>query len=254
MLPDARIAALYRYPVKGLSPESLEQVTLGPGDCFPWDRAYAIEQGKPVFDESKPSYFPKRFFLELMLHEELARLQTRFDEQSGFLTIHRGGDELLMANLNRPEGREAVEDFMADYMGARIKGRPRLVHAQGFSFSDVPAKYVSFINLESVRELEKAVGRPVDPLRFRGNVYVEGLGPWEDHQWVGNKITIGTVELEGIEPIVRCAATNVDPVSGARDMKLPATLMQTYGHSFLGLYARVTGAGLCSVGDPLSIA
>lgn len=254
MPAEARITALYRYPVKGLSPESLGHVTLGPGDCFPWDRAYAIEQGKRVFDEENPAYFPKRFFLELMLHEELARLRTRFDEATRVLSIYRGDDELVTADLGQPEGRAAIEAFMADYMGSRIKGAPRIVHAPGFSFSDVPAKCISIVNLASVRALEQVTGRPVDPLRFRANVYVEGLEPWVDHDWSARSLTLGSAELEGVEPIVRCAATNVDPATGARDMTIPATLLRSYGHSFLGLYARVRGAGSIRPGDRLALA
>ena len=50
MTDQPRIAALYRYPVKGLSPEPLERVSLQAGGTFPGDRAFAIENGPSGFD------------------------------------------------------------------------------------------------------------------------------------------------------------------------------------------------------------
>jgi len=59
-----RISALYRYPVKGLSPERLARVTLTPGDPMPHDRRYAIENGPSGFDPAAPVHLPKIVFLE----------------------------------------------------------------------------------------------------------------------------------------------------------------------------------------------
>ena len=125
------------------------------------------------------------------------------------------------ANLMTTEGRAAIEAFMSSYMKDELRGAPRLVYAPGFSHSDAPFKLLSIINLASVRELEKLIGKPIDPLRFRANVYVDGLEPWEDHGWVGKTIRLGSATLKGFHRIPRCTATNVDPVTGERDMEIP---------------------------------
>ena len=72
----ASIQSIYRYPVKGLSPEALTRVTLAPGLTLPADRAYAIENGPSGFDPAAPQYFPKQRFLMLMRNERLAALDT----------------------------------------------------------------------------------------------------------------------------------------------------------------------------------
>jgi uncharacterized protein YcbX len=140
---------------------------------------------------------------------------------------------------------------MAAYMKAELRGAPKIVSAPGHSFSDMAAKCVSLVNLASVRELERAAGRTVDPLRFRANVYVEGLAPWAELGWMDREIGIGPARLKVFASTTRCAATNVDPTTAARDMAIPATLQRTWGHQDFGIYARVIDGGRIAVGAPV---
>lgn len=250
---SSRIVGLYRYPVKGLSPEALASATLEKGGTFPADRAFAIENGKHDFDPTAPKHFPKIKFLMLMRDERLATLKTRYEDATSTLHVSLDGSEVLAANLMSDEGRKALEDFLSTYMEKELRGRPRVVHAPGFSHSDAPAKLVSFINMASVRALEEKIGAHVHPLRFRGNVYIDGLAPFEDHDWVGKRFRVGEVEFEGVFPTERCAATNVDPETGARDMEIPKTLLQNWNSANLGLYAVVKSPGTIRPGDKLSL-
>ena len=70
---------------------------------------------------------------------------------------------------------------------------------------------------------------------------------------MGESIAIGDSRLKVVKRIVRCAATNVDPNTAARDMTIPATLMQTYGHADLGVYAEVTAGGMVTPGDAIGV-
>ena len=254
MSGTARIAGLYRYPMKGLTPEPLTEAALRPGDCIAWDRAFAIENGTADFDPAAPKHFPKIKFLMLMRNERLARLRSRFDDESTTLAISEDGRELIRADLMTPDGRAAIEAFFSTCMKDELRGVPRLVHAPDFSLSDAPAKLISIINLASVRALEDVVGRPIDPLRFRANVYVEGLEPWEDHEWVGTELRLGGATLKGVFRTQRCAATNVDPVTAERDMEIPTTLQRQWGHMDLGLYTSVVAGGTIRPGDELTLA
>ena len=73
--PGMRIASLYRYPVKGLSPERLNRAALKAGDYFPGDRLFAVENGPSGFDPAVPVHQPKIKCLMLMKQESLARLK-----------------------------------------------------------------------------------------------------------------------------------------------------------------------------------
>jgi uncharacterized protein YcbX len=109
------------------------------------------------------------------------------------------------------------------------------------------------INLATLRELERVVGKPVNPLRFRPNVVIDGVPAWEEFAWLGKRLQAGGVGLEVFKRTERCAATNVDPDLGTRDMAIPAVLQRTWGHGDFGVYARVTSDGAVAVGDTLVI-
>src|SRR4051812_1644959 len=205
------LESLYRYPVKGLTPEPLERVCLAAGETLPFDRAWAIENGLGRFDPDAPRHLPKINFLMLMRDERLATLRTKFDDETETLTILRDGKQVARAQLTTPLGRQLIEQFVAAYMKAELRGPPKIVHAQGHSFSDVAAKCVHIVNLASVRELERTQGRPVDPLRFRANVYLEGVEPWAELGWIGKEIGLGEARLAAFARTRRCEATNVDP-------------------------------------------
>jgi len=249
-MPDQPILqSIYRYPVKGLSPQSLRKTRLTPGRTLPADRLYAIENGPSGFDPAAPAYFPKQRFLMLMRNERLAALQTDFDEASHTLVIEAEGREVVRGDLRTAEGRQAIERFFASYCADELRGPPKVLFGEDHSFSDVAAKVVSIINLASVAAVENLVGAPVDPLRFRGNLYVTGWPAWHEFDLLGREIAIGDARLKVVKRIQRCAATNVDPATGIRDLSIPQTLLQRFDHSDCGIYAQVTVGGEIAVGD-----
>jgi uncharacterized protein YcbX len=247
---NAKIHAIYRYPVKGLSPEPLARTTLAVQETLPADRLYAIENGPSGFDPAAPRHQPKQRYLMLMRNERLAQLRTRFDDSSHTLAIEAQGHEVARGDLRTPEGRAAIERFFAAFCADELRGAPKVLHAPGFSFSDVARKVVSVINLASVAAVANVVGRPVHPLRFRANVYVTGWPAWHEFDLVGHEIALGaSARLKIIKPIVRCAATNVDPDTGMRDLSIPDTLLRSFGHADCGVYGEVVEAGDIVRGD-----
>ena len=187
---NAKIDAIYRYPVKGLSPEPLARTQLQVMETLPADRLYAIENGPSGFEPAAPRHQPKQRYLMLMRNERLARLRTRFYDTSHTLTIEMEGREAARGDLRTSEGRAAIEAFFAGFCADELRAPPRVLHAPGFSFSDVARKVVSIINLASVAALEDAVGAPVNPLRFRANVYVAGWPAWHEFDLVGRVIHV----------------------------------------------------------------
>jgi uncharacterized protein len=248
------LANLYRYPLKGLTPEPLQRASLAVGETLPFDRAWAIENGPGRFDASAPRHLPKINFLMLMRDERLATLRTKFDDATETLTILRDGKQVARGQLTTPLGRQLIEQFIGAYMKSELRGPPKIVHAPGHSFSDVAAKCVHMVNLASVREVERTLGRPVDPLRFRANLYLEGVEPWAEFGWMGKEITVGKARLAVFARTTRCEATNVDPAKGVRDMAVPAHLQRTWGHQDFGIYAKVVAGGEISVGAPIVLA
>jgi len=249
----ATVRAIYRYPIKGLSPQTLEQTRLMPGQTIPADRLYAIENGPIGFDQAAPAYFPKQRFLMLMRNERLAALRTEFDEATHTLTIRWQGADAARGDLRTPQGRAAIESFFARYCADELRGPPRILHGAGHSFSDVAKKVVSIINLASVASVEEAVGLPVNPLRFRGNLYVSGWPAWREFDFLDQTVSIGkTARVKIVKRIQRCAATDVDPETGIRDLTIPRTLLDNFDHTDCGVYAEVIAPGEIVSGDAIA--
>jgi hypothetical protein len=245
------ITHLYRYPIKGMTPEALTHITLTPGEPIPHDRLYAVAHGTTDFDANAPKHHPKTDFIMLMKNEQLAALRTHYDHDNQVLQIFQKEQLVASGNLQMAEGRYAIEQFFINYLGKDIRGNPKIVHAPNHTISDVNAKVLSCINLNSVRELEKVVGTAVDPLRFRANVYFDDAPAWIELQWANRQFRLGTATVEGFKPIERCAATNVNPQTAQRDLQIPQTLINTYGHRHLGIYVRVVQGGEVAVADEL---
>jgi uncharacterized protein YcbX len=250
--PPAQIASLYRYPVKGLSPQPLPRVVLEVGQTFPADRRYAIENGPSGFDPAAPEWMPKSYFLMLMRNERLAGLQTHFEDRTNLLTIGKDGRVAARGDLETAEGRAAIEQFFTANFASDLKGPPKVLSGSGHSFSDVARKVVSIINLGSVAAIEGVLHRPVHPLRFRANLYVSGWPAWQEFELLDRTLAIGNVRLKVVKRIVRCAAVNVDPESAARDSDIPHTLMRRFGHADCGVYAEVIAGGAIDVGDAIA--
>ena len=242
------VARLCRYPVKGLNAEDLAEVSLTAGAGLPEDRRFAIAHGSTRFDNDGPAWKPKDSFLTLKRNERLGRLHTDYDAASGMLTIHRDGKRVARGDLTAPLGRQLIEQFLAAFLGDEARGAPKIVAAPAVSFTDTRENYVSIINLASAADIERVVRQPIDPLRFRGNIYLDGATAWREASWPGRNLRIGGATMRVVEAIGRCAATNIDPATGIRDLNIPKALMDGFRHTECGVYAEVIKDGTVTVG------
>lgn len=249
-----QIQSLWRYPVKGFTPEPLDVAVLSAGGFFPCDRLYAVEDGPSGFDPAAPGWISKMKFAVLAKIPAVARARTAFDEASGVLSVSVDGRPAFEGNLNQAEGREAFAAWLGTFLGEEAAGPLKVVQAPGHRFTDHPLGYVSIINLASVRDLEAQIGRPVDPLRFRANLYVEGWPAWAEAGMVeGAPMRIGQARAKVYKPIVRCVATHVDPATGVRDMDMVKAIFDHRGDAHCGIYASVTEGGDVRPGDAVSV-
>lgn len=257
---NGTVTGLYRYPVKGLSPEPLSAMPLAAGKGLAHDRLYALALGTTAFDPAAPAPLAKTNFLMLARNEVLAQLATTVDTLTGVLTVkHRNGSVAVAGGLSSPDGRAAVEDFFTAFTGDAARGRIRVVSAPGHRFTDIGAPVpammdcVSLVNLASLRALEAAMGRSLDPMRFRANLYVDGLPAWSEFGLIGRELAVGAVRVRAVRRTRRCPATNVNPATAERDADVPQALREHFGHPDLGIYLAVLGSGTVSPGDALAV-
>ncbi len=265
------VRAIYRYPIKGLSPQPVPGVMLEAGKPFPFDRVFALVRPNLPVDPEAPRWAKKGLFLMLMLDEALARVQTHLDVESLELTILANdappaasgsatrldandarARTLLRVNLGTRAGRDAVNAFFHQQVPG-LAAAPQLVRARDGHFMDKPDNVMSCINLATVRSLEAQWGRAVHPLRFRANFYLDGFRPWEELDWMGSDILLGDVLFRVDRRNGRCGATNVNPETGERDMDIPGALRNAFGHKDVGIYLIARNAGKVVVGDAVTV-
>lgn len=254
------IKNIIRYPIKGLSGEYLDKALLEVNQTIPGDREFAFARFNTKFDQNNPVYLRKTNFLALVKEEKLAKLSTVFNAKSKQFTIKIDNNVVVDEYLTNKKNINKVEIFFQDYLGMSKEEKPRLVQGiktnkanPAHSFSDIPDKAISIINLNTVLELQNKLGKQISPSRFRGNILVDGVNAWEEFNWIGKKIYIGDAILEVFKRTQRCAATNVNPDNGQRDINIPNEIKSHYGHLDLGIYARVTKGGLISILNKLHI-
>jgi hypothetical protein len=250
----ATIAALFRHPIKGFTPEKLKLAELAAGGTFPGDRLYALEDGPSGFDPAAPAWFPKQRYAVLASIAEVAKAKTRLDDSTGVMHASAQGMPPFAGKLAEPEARAAFAEWASELLGEAARGPLRLLDGAGWRFLDHPLGHVSIINLASLRDLEQRLGRPLDRLRFRANLYVEGWPAWVENDWEeGRPISIGAAMAKVFKPIVRCAAPGVDPDTAVRDIDVPAELFRLYGHTLCGVYIQVTEGGAVKEGDAVEV-
>ena len=250
---------LYYYPVKGLSPQQLPRVELASGEGFPFDRMYGLARFDSGFDPKHPQPLPKQRFLMLARDARLAGLQTHLDPQTKHFTIQVQGHVVHESNFSHSDSIERTIDFFATMFSLDPERRPLLAQAAPHRFTDVSVgsarmmNAISLINLDSVADFSARLGAPIDPLRFRANLYFDGWPAFSELDRVDEEFEIGSLRMRILRRIQRCAATEVNPKTAERDVAVPRLLKEYYGHFDMGVYAEVLTGGTVEPGMPVVI-
>lgn len=260
----ARVAALYRYPVKGLAPENCEALSVLPEGRIAGDRVLAFRFANSSV--AGAGWATKHEHVALVNTPGLARLQVRFDREAQRLHIATAGSVLVDDTLGK-EGRAriaaAVQPFVLELAENPLRSHParlplRLVgDGRTPRYQDSEAGYVTLHSRESLASVAEAAGAPtLSEVRFRSNIAVEGLQPWEEQAWVGRRVRIGGVTFQVVRPKTRCLATHANPQTGERDVSLLPVLKSVYAADAPTFAVAMTvdgGGGTIRVGDEVRL-
>lgn len=249
------VASIFRHPVKGLTPEPMDSVELTAGAYFPNDRLYAVEVGPSGFDPENPRHISKMRFAVLARFPTLAQVKTRFNDATGMLHV---GDETgfgVDIPFGADDSRAALARYLQVFLGEEADQQLRVLQgpASHRFMDNARDGFVSAINLNTIRAVEQAIGKPVDPLRFRANIYYEGPPAFAETALErGDVLAFGAARLKAMKPIERCVATHVDPDTGVRDIDMLDELRTHFGTVHLGTYFSVEASGRVARGDAIS--
>lgn len=253
-MSDLSIVRLNRFPVKGMSPEPLDHVDLAVGDGVPGDRLFGFARYDSGFDPKNPQPLPKTRFVVLVKETALAGLKTRFDPKTGILEM-AAPDGNFRFDTRTTAGKIDAAQALQDLLDLADPEPPVFVSSAPHRFTDVSVdsaqmmNAISVLNLSSVRELAERLGVDIDPARFRANVEIDGLPSFSELDAVGEVLQFGDVRLRILARTRRCAATEVNPITAERDLKIPYLLRKELGHTDMGVYTEVMSEGQLSVGQ-----
>jgi len=244
------LASLWRHPIKALSREGLDRVRLRDGAGVPWDRHWAVTHEASRY---AGDWAHKMNFLRGVTGPSLMAVTAVLDDAGGRITLrHPDHHDLEFA----PDDRTDTDRLIAwlDPIWPEDKPRPTGIVTAGRPMTDVPDPWIAINNMASQRAVAQRLGAPEMSIhRWRGNLWIEGLAPWEEFDLVGREIRIGDAVLAVRERITRCKATMANPETGRRDLDTLGAL-ERWDHQDFGVYAEVIRGGDIARGDPVRVA
>lgn len=264
-MATVKVKQLFIHPVKGLTPQAMNSVNLQAGHGIPGDRAFALMFDSVASENASPvvPWMKKQNFATQSDWPSLAALDCNYDSKTAVLTVKRMGVMLLVAETNTPAGRYKIGIFFTGYLAAihpsksaRHPNRAplRLVgDSNGTRYPDREPGHLSLISQATLNQISRVAGTLVDVRRFRPNIVLEGVSAWEEFNWVGQKIQLGTAQLEITAPINRCLNIDVNPDTGERDIPLFSLLQQHFKHQQTGILAKVITSGTVALGNNLIV-
>lgn len=246
----ASLAQIRRHPVKGLGEEAVDRVALAPGAPLPWDRVWAIAHGGSGFDEAAPDWRHCRELMNVSRAPELAQVRVAFDDAAGALSLTH--PDLGDLRVEAASGGAAICDWIAPIADKYAKGPYRLISAAPQAMTDFEDTHISIASMSSLRALAELAGAELQLRRFRMNLWLEDLAPWEELDWIGREITVGAARFRITARDKRCMATHANPETGARDVEVTRLLHGAFGHMDFGVYAQVVEGGEIAVGDEVA--
>lgn len=247
----ASLAHIFRHPIKAHGREELASVVLSAGAGLPWDRHWAVAHELSKFDASAPGWVPCANFQRGARTPAVMAIKARFDDRTGEMEL-RHPDLPVLRFHPATEGPRLI-DWLAP-ISPDERFRPvALVRAPGVAMTDTDFPSVSIKNLASNAALGRHMGMDLSIHRWRGNLWLDGVAPWAEFDWIGKRLRVGSALLEVRERVGRCKATTADPETGKVNADTLGALRQVVGEQDFGVFAVVLEGGRISAGDRVEV-
>ena len=240
---------IWRHPVKSHGREELEKVLLSVGRTMPWDRTWAVAHSESAADNTNWVHCSN--FSRGAKAPSLMAINAKLDEETQTITLTHPNRPTLTF---RPDTETAkLLDWVAPLMPENRAQSARILRVPDRGMTDTEFPSISLNSLASNRAVGAKTDDELSPLRWRGNIWFDGVPAWDEFNWIGKTIRVGQAEILVRERITRCLATTANPVNGARDVDTLKTLQDNWGHQDFGVYGEVQKTGKIEIGDPVEV-
>ncbi|NBE07584.1 MOSC domain-containing protein [Paragemmobacter ruber] len=249
-MTGGRLAHIIRHPIKGHGREVLASVRLSAGECLPWDRHWAVAHDAAKLTEG---WNPCMNFARGAKAYALNAIESDLDEATATVTLRHPDRGAITFRPDDPADLPRFLDWVRP-LNPENRAQPAQIisAARGMTDSDFPS--VAILNTASLKDLSARMGHDLSIHRWRGNLWLDGVAPWAEWDWIGRDIRIGEAVLNIRERITRCMATTVEPATGISNANTLDALQSHFGHQDFGLYAVVVNGGTIATNDAWTLA
>jgi len=245
---QARVAHLWRHPIKSHGVESIPAAEFTAGATMPWDRVWAIAHEAARVPPGTCDWAPCANFSRAAKSSDLIAIRAEVDEARGTVTLRHPRRDPITVDPDLPGDAARLIEWVGPLSNAE-RSRPAFVTRAPRGMTDTDFPSVSILNLASLDALSERFEAPLAMERFRGNIWLGGLDAWEEFTLLGRSFRIGGATFRIRERITRCKATTANPETGRSDADTLGALEAGWGHRDFGVYAEVTDGGRVAAGD-----
>ncbi len=240
---------IWRFPVKSLGSERISKAIFKKDKTLVGDRIWALTYENSRFDLKHPTWYPSQVFLRCTIAPLFAAVHTKINSEDNTITFSHPSLESIRLNLEHESHRQQFVNWVLPICPQNGPKPSELCRVPERGITDTEYPSVSLNSMSSLRDLSKRVGVSLNPQRFRGNIWIEGLEPWSELEFVGKEVKVGEVRLRVIEPIIRCNTTKTNEATGIRDVDTLSALENAFGHKNFGIYCKVLSDGEVNISD-----
>lgn len=247
------VTSLWRHPIKSHGREALAFVDLVAGQSMPWDRRWAVTHNDSNFSTTDPAWVMCRNFMIGAQSPRLAGIWATLNEATATITLRHADLADLTFTPDDPADIARFLDWIMPICPDDKRTPNGIVSLVERGLTDTDYPSVSIMNMASHAEVALRAGQVLEMERWRGNIWLDGLGAWQEWSLIGQDMKVGETILRVKEPIKRCMHTAVNPVTGVRDVDTLAVLRDNWDHQNFGVYAEVIRGGNISLGDTAEV-
>ncbi len=256
------ISSINYCPVKSVSFQSIKNCEIKKNIGIVGDRTFAFSKG---LDLNQANLFEKKLeqrrgkwnkILTLKNTPSLNKYNFLFYDNK--LTLTQNNNEILVIDTNKTNEYELISNKIIELENTiqkpifLMKNKDIPFFDTSISNKNVLTHSISLVNNKSIKDFESKTNQTIEPQRFRGNIYFDGIEAWEERNWIGKIIKINDISFKVENNIPRCVAINLKPNTDDNNLNLLQLLKKTYNHFDMGIYLTALYDGKINIGDTIS--
>ena len=260
---SAIISSINYCPVKSVSFQSIDRCKIKKKIGIVGDRIFAfakdLNPDKAQLFENDPDERKGKWNKILTLKNSTILNKYNFLLKGSKLTLTFKDKEILTIDVNELSERQLLSNKIIELENS-LKKPIVLMKNEKFPFFDTSisnkvdfVNSVSLLNIQSINDFQKKIDKKIEISRFRGNICVDGIKPWEERVWIGKVIKINNISFKVEKNIPRCVAINLKPTTDDNSLNLLQSLKKTYNHFEMGIYLTALDDGKINLSDKLEI-